>query len=66
MQCSQMHFLESGGLSFAFTCHNPASVIATTYKHGDELGLCTACFQLRVVNKDEDNFLERHSFTEVQ
>lgn len=63
MKCSEMHFVD--GIS-VFTCHNPASVIAKTYKHGDEIRLCTYCYIKRVANKDEDNFLERHSFKEVR
>ena len=42
-------------------CNNPASVIATDYKHGNDRGICAQCM-IRLDKEDNNNFFNRHQF----
>jgi hypothetical protein len=57
MKCSESF----GVVELWVFCNNPASVIATEYKHGGERAICAHCL-LKLDKEDKSNFFQRHEF----
>lgn len=61
MECSQMFAVND---DLYISCKNPAVMIAKTYKHGDEHGVCSFCLW-RLNKEDDSNFFKRHEFKDI-